>query len=201
MNEEHLQPVQSLTPDERSRARRLAVTMVPAIVLIAVIGAAIFGGGRSADDRSNPERTGSHRGRTGGRGKPSPRMSRRSGLPASRRARSASRCTRWPGRWRFATTARSRTAVVAVAGWLTCRPSPTAAWTWSVERGGPYGNRRRLPAIDGAGRRCRARRSVPGRQAARPPRCRTSARSCSPHWLAGRVAGAGSRPSQVAPDM
>jgi hypothetical protein len=48
---EHVEPVRSLALDRGSRARTFLVALVPAFVLIAVIGAAIFGSGRSTDER------------------------------------------------------------------------------------------------------------------------------------------------------
>ena len=50
MDPEHIEPVRSLTLDRGSRARTFLVALVPAFVLIAVIGAAIFGSGRSTDE-------------------------------------------------------------------------------------------------------------------------------------------------------
>ena len=49
MDPEHIEPVRSLALDRDSRARTFLVALVPAIVLIAVIGAAIFGGDGSPD--------------------------------------------------------------------------------------------------------------------------------------------------------
>jgi hypothetical protein len=50
MDPEHIEPVRSLTLDRRSRARTFLVALLPAFVLIAVIGAAVFGSGRSSDE-------------------------------------------------------------------------------------------------------------------------------------------------------
>jgi hypothetical protein len=53
MDPEHIEPVRSLTLDRSSRARTFLAALVPAFVLISVIGLAIFGSGRSTDE---PER-------------------------------------------------------------------------------------------------------------------------------------------------
>ncbi|HEU5204619.1 MAG TPA: hypothetical protein VFU17_10020 [Candidatus Limnocylindrales bacterium] len=50
MDPEHIEPVRSLTLDRRSRARTFLVALLPAFLLIAVIGAAIFGSGGSSDE-------------------------------------------------------------------------------------------------------------------------------------------------------
>ena len=50
MDPEHIEPVRPLTLDRRSRARTFLVALLPAFVLIAVIGAAIFGSGGSSDE-------------------------------------------------------------------------------------------------------------------------------------------------------
>ncbi len=138
MNEEHLQPVQSLTPDERSRARRLAVTMVPAIVLIAVIGAAIFGGGRSANDRSSPERP------TATAAEPVVKASFAPDVEALRAAGFPARALGLPVHSVARTMAlryegEIQSKVVAVAGWLTVPPESDCGRDVAVESDGPYG--------------------------------------------------------------
>ena len=50
MDPEHIEPVRPLTLDRRSRARTFLFALLPAFVLIAVIGAAIFGSGGSSDE-------------------------------------------------------------------------------------------------------------------------------------------------------
>ena len=138
MQDEHLQPVQSVTPDERSRAQRLAITIVPVIVLIAVIGAAIFGGGRSADDPSDPQRP------TAAPAEPAVEASlapdvetllaagfptRALGLPVHSVARAMA----------LRDDGEIRDKVVAVAGWLTVPPEPDCGVDVCVDIDGPYG--------------------------------------------------------------
>ena len=141
MNDEHLQPVQSLTPDERSRARRLAVTMVPAIVLIAVIGAAIFGGGRSSDATApDAERNGEVERSAG----PMPEPTEAPDVADLRAAGFPTRALGLP----VHSVARTlelhedgefQDAVVAVAGWLSVPPDPGCGVDRIDDRGGLYG--------------------------------------------------------------
>ena len=49
MDPEHIEPVRSLTLDRRSRVRTFLLALLPAFLLIGVIGAAIFGSGGSSD--------------------------------------------------------------------------------------------------------------------------------------------------------
>jgi hypothetical protein len=138
MSDEHFEPIQSLTPDERSRARRLAVTMLPAIVLIAVIGAAIFGGGRSADDPANPERP------TAASAEPLVEASFAPDVAALRAAGFPARALGLPVHSVARSTAlredgEIRDRVVAVAGWLTVPPEPECGLDVAVEIAGPYG--------------------------------------------------------------
>ena len=138
MSEEHFEHIQSLAPDERSRARRVAVTMLPAIVLIAVIGAAIFGGGRSADDPSNPQRP------TATTPEPVAEVSLAPDVEALRAAGFPARALGLPVHSVARTMAlRSdgeiRDKVVAVAGWLTVPPEADCGLDVAVDPDGPFG--------------------------------------------------------------
>ena len=138
MRDDHFEHIQSLTPDERSRARRLAVTMLPAIVLIAVIGAAIFGGGRSADDRADSQRP------TTPPAEPVVEASLAPDVAALRAAGFPARALGLPVHSVARTMAlreegEIRGRVVAVAGWLTVPPEPDCGLDVAVEIDGPYG--------------------------------------------------------------
>ena len=162
MSEEHFETIQSLAPDERSRARRLALTMLPAIVLIAVIGAAVFGGRTVRRRPLQPAATIRAPGRTGGRGQRRPGCR---GAPGRRLsgARWVCRFTRSPGRWPFVPAARSRTRSSPSPAGCRSRPSPTVAGRSGGHRRAVR-HRRRLPSSNRAHRRCRARVRRPGRR-------------------------------------
>ena len=138
MNEEHFETIQSLAPDERSRGRRLVVTMLPAVVLIAVIGAAIFGGGRSADDPSTPQRP------SAGPAEAVVEASLAPDVEALRAAGFPTRALGLPVHSVARTKAlrddgEIRDTVVAVAGWLTVPPEPDCGLDVAVETDGPFG--------------------------------------------------------------
>ena len=112
--------------------------MLPAIVLIAVIGAAIFGGGRSADDPSNPQRP------TAAPAEPVVEASLAPDVEALRAAGFPTRALGLPVHSVARTMAlrddgEIRDKVVAVAGWLTVPPEPDCGLDVAVDIDGPYG--------------------------------------------------------------
>ena len=172
--------------------------MLPAIVLIAVIGAAIFGGGQSADDPSNPQRPTADPGRTGGRGQPRPgcRGAPRCRLPGARAgpAGSFGRPDDGPScRWRDPRQGRRRGRLV---------DGPTRGRLRPGRGGGPrraVRHRRRLPARDRADRRRRARVRGPGRRG-HPAARRRRRRGAASAGAARRVARHGrGRPARSGP--
>jgi hypothetical protein len=137
MEDEHLEPVHSLTPDGSSRARTMAATIVPAIVLIAVIGAAILGGGSPADP-TNPEQPPIASAEPIAEASLAPDVealqaagfpTRALGLPVHSVARTLA--------LREAGEVRDR--VVAVAGWLSVPPDPACGADVVDRRGGQFG--------------------------------------------------------------
>ena len=138
MSEEHFETIQSLAPDERSRARRLALTMLPAIVLLAVIGAAVFGGGRSADDPSNSQPP------TATPAEPVVEASVGPDVEALRAAGFPARALGLPVHSVARTMAlraggEIQDDVVAVAGWLSVPPEPECGLDVAADIDGPYG--------------------------------------------------------------
>ena len=138
MNQEHFETVQSLTPDERSPTRRLVVTLLPAIVLIAVIGAAVFGGAQSADDPSDPQRP------TAAPAEPVVEASLAPDAEALLAAGFPTRALGLPVHSVARTKALQddgeiRDEAVAVAGWLTVPPEPDCGRDVAVDPDGPYG--------------------------------------------------------------
>ena len=137
MNEEHVEHLQSLTPDERSRARRLALTMLPAIVLIAVIGAAILGGGRPADP-ANPPRPSATPAEPVAEASVAPDVEavRAAGFPARALGLPVHSVAQTRSLW---ADGEIRDNVVAVAGWLSIPPEANCGLDVAVDRDGPYG--------------------------------------------------------------
>ncbi len=175
--------------------------MVPAIVLIAVIGAAIFGGGRSADDPSNPERpTGTPESVVDASFAPDVEALRAAGFPTRALGLPVHSVARTMA---LRDEGEIQAKVVAVAGWLTVPPEPDCGLDVVVESDGPYGVgadcRRSTVLTDdaepvfairgGEGTRLRAcgrRRGAASAGAARPVPGRGSRRTrLLPTWSSG----------------
>jgi hypothetical protein len=141
MDPEHIEPVRSLALDRDSRARTFLVALVPAIVLIAVIGAAIFGGGGS------PDEAGLDAERNGEAPVSVPPRTQSSDAPDVAGLREAGFPTRALG-LPVHSVARTldlheggelRGDVVAVAGWLSVPPDPACGVDEIDDRPGLYG--------------------------------------------------------------
>jgi hypothetical protein len=137
MEDEHLEPVHSLTPDGSSRARTMAAAILPAVVLIAVIGAAILGGG-SPSEPTNPEQPAI------ASAEPIAETSLAPGVEALQAAGFPTRALGLPVH-SVARTLALRDAgeiqdrVVAVAGWLSVPPDPACGVDVVDRRGGQFG--------------------------------------------------------------
>ena len=141
MDPEHVEPVQSLPLERRSRARTFVVTLLPAFVLVGVIGIAIFGGGRSSDTTTaDTQRTGDVERSAG----PTPEPSEAPDVDDLRAAGFPTRALGLP----VHSVARTlelhedgtiKADVVAVAGWLSVPPEPGCGVDRIDDRGGLYG--------------------------------------------------------------
>jgi hypothetical protein len=142
MDPEHIEPVRSVTLDRRSRVRSFLLTLLPALLLIGVIGAAVFGSGGSSDapdveaDRNveaalsaAPQHAASEAPDVVGlreAGFPT----RALGLPVHSVARTLE----------LHADGRIQTDVVAVAGWLSVPPDPACGVDEIDDRPGLYGS-------------------------------------------------------------
>ena len=141
MDPEHIEPVQSLALDRRSRARTFVVALVPAFVLIGVIGLAIFGGGRSSETTTVDTVRNGEIDRTA---EPRPAPSDQPDVADLRAAGFPTRALGLP----VHSVARTLELlgdggipgeVVAVAGWLSVPPEPACGVDRLDDRGGLYG--------------------------------------------------------------
>ena len=141
MDPGHVEPVRSLTLDRRSRARTFLVALVPGFVLIAVIGAAIFGGGRSTDE---PEFEADRNVEAAASAAPQPQPSDAPDAAELREAGFPTRALGLPVR----SVARMLELhddgailgeVVAVAGWFSVPPEPACGVDELDDRPGLYG--------------------------------------------------------------
>ena len=141
MDPEHVEPVRSLTLDRTSRVRTFLVALVPALVLIAVIGAAIFGGGRSSDE---PESEADGNVEAPASASPLPAPSDAPDVAGLREAGFPTRALGLP----VHSVARTLELhdqgeilgeVVAVAGWLSVPPDPACGVDAIDDRPGLYG--------------------------------------------------------------
>ena len=141
MDPEHIEPVRSLTLDRRSRLRTFLLTLLPAFLLIGVIGAAVFGGGGSPD-APNLEADGNVQGAASAVPQRAPSEApdvmglreagfptRALGLPIHSVARTLE----------LHADGRIQTDVVAVAGWLSVPPDPACGVDEIDDRPGLYG--------------------------------------------------------------
>jgi hypothetical protein len=141
VDREHVEPVRSLTLDRSSRARTFLVALVPAFVLIAVIGAAIFGGGRSTDE---PEFEADRNVEAPASAAPQPQPSDAPDVAGLREAGFPTRALGLP----VHSVARMlelhddgaiQGEVVAVAGWFSVPPDPACGVDEVDDRPGLYG--------------------------------------------------------------
>ena len=141
MDPEHIEPVRSLTLDRGSRARTFLVALVPAFVLIAVIGAAIFGSGRSTNKREleadqNVESPGSAAPRPQPSDAPDVAGLREAGFPTRALGLPVHSVARL---LELHDDGEIRGDVVAVAGWLSVPPDPACGVDEIDDRPGLYG--------------------------------------------------------------
>ena len=141
MDPEHVEPVRSLTLDRSSRARTFLVALVPAFVLIAVIGAAILGSGRSTDE---PDVEADRNVEAPVSAAPQPQPSDAPDVAGLREAGFPTRALGLPVH-SVARTLQLRDdgeiqgEVVAVAGWLSVPPDPVCGIDEIDDRPGLYG--------------------------------------------------------------
>ena len=141
MDPEHIEPVRSLTLDRGSRARTFLVALVPAFVLIAVIGAAIFGSGRSTNE---PKLEADQDVESPGSAAPRPQTSDAPDVAGLREAGFPTRALGLPVHsvarlLELHDDGEIRGDVVAVAGWLSVPPDPACGVDEIDDRPGLYG--------------------------------------------------------------
>jgi hypothetical protein len=141
MEPEHIEPVRSLPLERRSRARTFAVALLPAFVLIVVIGFATFGGGRFSDTTTADT---DRNGEVERSAEPQPVPSDAPDVADLRSAGFPTRALGLP----VHSVARTlelhddgeiKADVVAVAGWLSVPPDPACGVDRVDDRGGLYG--------------------------------------------------------------
>ena len=140
MEPEHIEPVRSLSLERRSRARTFLVALLPAFVLIGVIGFAILGGGSSHTTTADTDRDGE----VDRSAEPQPKSSDAPDVADLRSAGFPTRALGLP----VHSVARTlqlhddgtiKGDVVAVAGWLSVPPDPACGVDRIDDRDGLYG--------------------------------------------------------------